>query len=67
MKRIFVLLLAMVLALTGCAGKKKAKDILIYGAKKFADLNTCYKVEYEKLQVLRKEVQELEQRRKQDF
>ena len=47
--------------------KKKAKDILIYGAKKFADLNTCYKVEYEKLQVLRKEVQELEQRRNQGF
>ena len=29
MKRIFVLLLAMVLALTGCAGKKKAKDISV--------------------------------------
>ena len=29
MKRIYVLLLAMVLALTGCAGEKKAKDISV--------------------------------------
>ena len=47
--------------------KKKAKYILAYGAKKFADLNTYYQVEYEKLQVLRKEVQELEQRKNQGF
>lgn len=44
--------------------KKKAKEILAYSAKKFVDLNDAYQAEYKKLQMLREEIEKMEQKRR---
>ena len=46
--------------------RKKAKEILLHSAKKFADLNNSYQVEYKKLLMLREEIKELEQKRRRE-
>ena len=44
--------------------KKKAKEILSYSAKKYTDLKACCQAENNKLQMLREEIRELEERRR---
>ena len=43
--------------------RKQVQDILADGAKQYANLNTCYQADYQKLQLIREEIQRLEQQR----
>ena len=47
--------------------KTKVRDILADGEKQFATLNACYQAEYQKLQLLRAEIQALEHLKKGEF
>ena len=41
--------------------RKQVCDIMADGAKQYANLNTCYQADYKKWQMLREEIQRLEQ------
>ena len=47
--------------------QKKVRDILADGEKKLAELNACYQMENEQLQLLREEIWRLQQRRDEFF
>ena len=47
--------------------RKQVQDILADGAKQYANLNACYQTDYKKLQMIRKEIQRLEQQRNDEF
>ena len=47
--------------------RKQVQDILADGAKQYANLNTCYQADYQKLQLIREEIQRLEQKKNNEF